>query len=171
MALVTKLALLAQLVEQGTFNPKVEGSTPSGRTSKHAGQGASRSGLLCVVCNVICNSSAMLQPQIAKAQLAESHAPPTPHSRSEVLGLCPACARGVCLMRTPLAPAPNPPYWGERVPAQGASTLWRPRHTPRHNATQPHMMCANAFNHESNDMDNQNNEYTLLVNASGGERR
>ena len=45
-----------------------------------------------------------------------------------------------------------------------------PRHTPRHNATQPHMMCVNALKHESNDRDNQNNEYTLLANASGGER-
>ena len=53
---------VAQLVEQGTENPRVRGSTPFPATSKRAGQGTSCSGLLCYVCNAICNSSAMLQP-------------------------------------------------------------------------------------------------------------
>ena len=77
MALVTKLALLAQLVEQGTFNPKVEGSTPSGRTSKHAGQGASRSGLLCYVLHHVLQMCFTDWRGIEKTLLVESRARPT----------------------------------------------------------------------------------------------
>ena len=86
MALVTKLALLAQLVEQGTFNPKVEGSTPSGRTSKHAGQGASRSGLLFYAIHCAIHLQSMDGLGIAKAQLPGVRVVTQPHaSKAPVL--------------------------------------------------------------------------------------
>lgn len=37
--------------------------------------------------------------------------------------------------------------------------------------TQPHMMRENDLTNASIDSNNHNNEYTLLANASGGERR
>jgi hypothetical protein len=47
---------VAQLVEQGTENPRVRGSTPFPATSKRAGQGTSCSGLFSYVRDGVCFS-------------------------------------------------------------------------------------------------------------------
>ena len=89
------------MVEQGTENPRVRGSTPFPATSKRAGQGTSCSGLLSYVCNAICNPSAMLLPWFAKDQLAESRARPCGTTAATVFGPGRAKGRARCAYPRP----------------------------------------------------------------------
>ena len=77
---------VAQLVEQGTENPRVRGSTPFPATSKHAGQGTSCSGLLFCVLHHVLQMCFTDYESFAKAQLAESRARTSASRRPPALG-------------------------------------------------------------------------------------